>query len=68
MHAAEEGEHPLCDEGAEFLKHEMAGIEDVELEVGQVAFIGMGARLREDHMILAPDQQSERRRARQTAC
>ena len=42
------------------LKHEVAGVEKVELEVVQVPLIGMRAGLGKNEIVLAPDD--ERRR------
>ena len=42
-------------------QREMAGVEQVQLRVGQVLEIGLGAWRREDHVVPTPDD--ERRRA-----
>jgi hypothetical protein len=56
----EEVRHVTCDLAAIFFKSEVAGVEQMEFEVLQVAFVGLRSFSREDRIVFAPDDQRRR--------
>src|SRR5690606_11534070 len=59
-HPVKEGQHALCDEGAVFLEGAVAGVEQMKLDVLQVAPVALGEIAGEQRVVLAPDHQGRR--------
>src|SRR3546814_2863802 len=59
-HPIQESQHALGDEGALFFQREVAGVEEVELDVLEVLPIALGEVTREQRVVVAPDHQGRR--------
>jgi len=58
--SAQEAAHEVCDEFPILLESKVSGVQKVELDVFQIALVGVGAGSRKDLILLTPDDQRRR--------